>query len=127
MVGAVARGGLLLALLGRFFGVDVALRSRSDPLGSTGRRLGLVSQSLFAMAGTGSHVLTIFQLEIRLSRNAKEAAGGKDAQKVGGLEGFGHAVVLVGARGALVLFRKLPSLYCQRLIGLLIQYFDNCL
>lgn len=32
------------------------------------------------------------------ARNAKEAAGGKDAQ-VGGLEGFGHAVVLVGARG----------------------------
>lgn len=40
------------------------------------------------------------------TRDAKEAAGGKDAQKVGGLEGFGHAVVLVGARGALVLFRK---------------------
>lgn len=44
------------------------------------------------------------------ARNAKEAAGGKDALKVGRLEGFGHAVVLVGARGTLVLFRN-PSPY----------------
>jgi hypothetical protein len=125
LAGTVVRGGRLLAALGRFFRVDVALKCRIRLVPRVVGRDWRVRACLQWLK-PGRMCRQYFGWEFEYhARNAKEAAGGKDAQKVGGLEGFGHAVVLVGARGALVLFRKLPSLYCRRLIGLWFQYFDN--